>query len=156
MKEPEGYDTKKKICEISNGRSHPSTQQTSLNRYFTGKGYVLGNLLSSSKNILGRSYNADGSSSTDVTGMLETQLAKNSLSENSVRLQEIVSRRDTATTLKNDAGLAKEMVPKSSNTVAAGNIELIDNDITVCVPCPVCSAYVPENAINSHLDSCLT
>ncbi|CAG9535933.1 unnamed protein product [Cercopithifilaria johnstoni] len=91
VKEPEGYGTKS-ISGISSGKSRSQTWQTSLNRYFTGRGHVL----------------------------------------------------------------AKERVPGSSKSTSAENVEPVGHDIIICVPCPVCNVCVPENTINSHLDSCLT
>uniref|UniRef100_A0A1I7V5I9 Protein with SprT-like domain at the N terminus n=1 Tax=Loa loa TaxID=7209 RepID=A0A1I7V5I9_LOALO len=121
VKEPEAYGTKKKVSEVSNGKSQSQTWQTPLNQYFTGKGHVLGHLSSSSEDILA-----------------------------------VKEKTTTVATSRNDFGLSvKEKIPKSRPAVD-DSTGPVNNDIIICVPCPVCNVCVPENIINSHLDSCLT
>ncbi|VBB32233.1 unnamed protein product [Acanthocheilonema viteae] len=157
VKEPEGYDTKK----ISNGKSQSQARPTPLDRYFTGKGHVLGHLSSSSGAILGYCPNVDRSrNSIGNTGMeLEMRHAENYYNGGDLRVQKKAAKENRAgvTTLKDNGELlVKEKIPESSKSASVGSVESDDNDIIICVPCPVCNVHVPENAINSHLDSCLT
>lgn len=87
--------------------------------------------------------------------------AKNRLSEDELRVQKIPKPKKTeetaaATTSRNESGLlAREALPECGKSIDVGNVKSTEDDIIICVPCPVCNVYVPENAINSHLDSCL-
>lgn len=152
----------KKTSEVPNRKSQSRTSQTPLNRYFTGEGHVLGHLSSYSKDILSDNINLDRSGNNVVSsGMkLKMQPTGNCCTKDDLRTQKIVSTAEGNTTAvampKNDFGLlVKEKILGSSRSTGAGNIESVDSDIIICVACPVCNVYVPENAINSHLDSCL-
>ncbi|EJW89005.1 hypothetical protein WUBG_00085 [Wuchereria bancrofti] len=154
VKEPEGYGTKK-VSKISNENSQSQSWYTPLSRYFTGKGDVSNQLLSS-ENILDYSLNVDRSGNNlDSSGNLKMP-AKNYYTKDDLRAQKLAKEDTAAIMIPNNNFLKKNIPGSSSRSGGARNIELVDNDVTICVQCPVCAVYVPENAINSHLDSCLT
>ncbi|OZC05570.1 hypothetical protein X798_07456 [Onchocerca flexuosa] len=161
VKEPEGYGTKKKTSQVSNGKSQSQTLQSPLDRYFTGTGHVLGRLSSSedssSCNLnVDRPENSVGNSGSKFNmHSVENYNTKIDLKAPKIILtaEENVA---TITISKNSSELLIEnKIAGSSRNRDTGNDESVDNDVTICVPCPVCNAYVPENAINSHLDLCL-
>ncbi|VDK82590.1 unnamed protein product [Litomosoides sigmodontis] len=144
VREPEGYGTKK-TSQISNEKSESQARKRPANQCFTGRGHVLGHLSPSSDRILG--YNT-----VDITEF-EMESTKNCPSEDQLRVQKISMTKET--TSRNESGLLRETLPESDKSTDTGNVESTENDVIICVPCPVCNIYVPENAINSHLDSCL-
>ncbi|KAM3716310.1 DNA-dependent metalloprotease SPRTN [Dirofilaria immitis] len=157
VREPEGYSTKKKVSEVSNGKSRSQTLQKPLDQYFTGKGHVLGRLSPSLENISSCNLNVSiPESSVGISGIKpKLHSAENYDVKNVLRAPKmtvLVEEDAVAVTLPQNCSrlLGKEKIPESN-----GNLESIDSDVVICVSCPVCNAYVPENAINSHLDSCL-
>uniref|UniRef100_A0A0R3RU34 Protein with SprT-like domain at the N terminus n=1 Tax=Elaeophora elaphi TaxID=1147741 RepID=A0A0R3RU34_9BILA len=162
VKEPEDYGTKK-MSKILNGKSPQSqTWQTPLDQHFTGRGHVLGYSSSSSEGTSGYSPNIDRSRSS-IGGSqmkLKTRSTEN-CSEDNLREQKITSiaKEDAVAVAmsKNGSGLVvKESIPECSKSASAGSVESANDEVIICVPCPVCNVYVPENIINFHLDSCLT
>uniref|UniRef100_A0A915PZB9 Protein with SprT-like domain at the N terminus n=1 Tax=Setaria digitata TaxID=48799 RepID=A0A915PZB9_9BILA len=147
VREPEGYGAKKKILEAPNGKSHSQINQNPTSHYFTGKGHVLGHLSSFSKKVCGayldmnRPENEVGTSEMK----LERSPAKIRCTSDLTAEEDIIA----------DSGVQRKTSENSKPTDREG-LESTGNDIIICVPCPVCSVYVPENTINSHLDSCLT
>uniref|UniRef100_A0A2K6VLF4 Protein with SprT-like domain at the N terminus n=1 Tax=Onchocerca volvulus TaxID=6282 RepID=A0A2K6VLF4_ONCVO len=162
IKEPEGYSTKKKMSQASNGKSQPQILESPLNRYFPGTGHVLGRLSSSAEDISSCNLNMDRPENRPgSSGMrLKMPSVENYNTKNDLRVPKIILTAEeniaTITMPKNCSGLLiKDEIAGSSRKCGVGNVESIETDVMLCVPCPVCNAYVSENTINSHLDSCL-
>ncbi|VDN94714.1 unnamed protein product [Brugia pahangi] len=156
VKEPEGYGTKK-MSKISNGNSQSQSCYTPLSRYFTGKAGI-SNQLSSSENILDCNLNVDRSrNNLDSSGMKLKMPAKNYYTGGNSGAQKSAStvKEDAAAIAVPKDNFLEKNIPGSSRSGDVRNIELVGNDVIICVQCPVCTVHVPENTINSHLDSCL-